>query len=133
MRIELSPSGGKPFAVYLTRPSSGQPCIRLAKKNLRHTVHSHLPDERTSGKLYLSIASSQICNSNLTFRYELTRRSFVRPQSVSSTAWAAIGVQKLLLMAISFADVFWFSDSADATRCDCTLEVYEYPSDYRCP
>ncbi|KRX29070.1 hypothetical protein T05_200, partial [Trichinella murrelli] len=38
-----------------------------------------------------------------------------------------------LLMAISFADVFWFSDSADATRCDCTLEVYEYPSDYRCP
>ncbi|KRY05771.1 hypothetical protein T12_16437, partial [Trichinella patagoniensis] len=69
----------------------------------------------------------------LTFRYELTIRSFVRPQGVSSTAWAAIRVQKLLLMAISFADVFWFSDSANATRCDCTLEVYEYPSYYRCP
>ncbi|KRZ61902.1 hypothetical protein T02_10933, partial [Trichinella nativa] len=31
-------------------------------------------------------------------------------------------------MAISFADVFWFSDSASATRCDCTLEVRTSPS-----
>ncbi|KRX61704.1 hypothetical protein T09_14731 [Trichinella sp. T9] len=82
MRIELSPSGGKPFAVYLTRPSSGQPCIRLANKNLRHTVHSHLPDERTSGKLYLSIASVQNPYGSYNMKaYELTRRSFVRPQS----------------------------------------------------
>ncbi|KRX48925.1 hypothetical protein T05_5336 [Trichinella murrelli] len=34
--------------------------IRLAKKNLHHTVHSHLPDERTSGKLYLSIAGMDL-------------------------------------------------------------------------
>ncbi|KRX67153.1 hypothetical protein T06_8480 [Trichinella sp. T6] len=90
--------------------------IRLNKKNPHHTVHSHLPDERTSGKLYFSIAGIQ--NPS---------------EGVSSTALAAIGVLKLLWVALSFADVFWFSDSANATRCDCTLEVYEYPSYYRCP
>ncbi|KRY06487.1 hypothetical protein T01_13019, partial [Trichinella spiralis] len=35
-------------------------------------------------------------------------------------------------MAISFADVFRFPNSANSVRCDCTLEVYEYPSYYRC-
>ncbi|KRX34940.1 hypothetical protein T05_2291, partial [Trichinella murrelli] len=41
---------------------------RLAKKNLHHTVHSPLPDERTSGKLYLSIAGVQNPTTVLTFR-----------------------------------------------------------------
>ncbi|KRX42124.1 hypothetical protein T05_11444 [Trichinella murrelli] len=46
-----------PLVFYLTGPSSSLPTF----------VHSHLPDERTSGKLYLSIASVQNPPTVLTF------------------------------------------------------------------
>ncbi|KRY47830.1 hypothetical protein T03_14841 [Trichinella britovi] len=41
--------------------------VELVEKNLHHTVHSPLPDERTSGKLYLSIAGVQNPTTVLTF------------------------------------------------------------------
>ncbi|KRY44666.1 hypothetical protein T03_12026 [Trichinella britovi] len=43
-----------------------------------------------SSEIYLS----QICNSNLTFRYELTRRSFVRPQGWIRCIFHGVGCDR---------------------------------------
>ncbi|KRZ83502.1 hypothetical protein T08_9644, partial [Trichinella sp. T8] len=115
------------YSVGQEEPTSYSPLSFARRANVWQIVLEHR--ERTEPLRFLQYES-------VDFMRNLVRvdQTFVRP--ATRCIFHGVGCDrgpKTLVDGDSFADVFWFSDSADATRCDCTLEVYEYPSDYRCP